>query len=115
MGWTDWLEVADVSEYNSDNIPEWEGPACYELGVGKPRGRSIEIMYVGETNCLRKRIASYARDGSHLEYYIDDELNSGKILHYRFQRKASKEDATILQNNLLEKYDYPWNYQRNCD
>jgi len=109
------VRVADESEYLPENTPQWEGPACYELGVKTMRGRKHEIMYVGETGNLRARISTYARDSSHLGNLIDNELRLGKSLYYRFQRKVSKENAVIMQNNLLARYDYPWNYQRNCD
>ncbi|MBN1194475.1 MAG: hypothetical protein JXA08_03890 [Methanomicrobiaceae archaeon] len=115
MVWTRWLKVAEGRDYFNKNIPQWEGPACYELGTQKPRGSTVDIKYVGETTNLKIRISSYARNGSHLEYYIDDALRMGKSLFYRYQRKDSKEDAMRMQNNLLLKYDYPWNYQRNCD
>jgi len=115
MAWTEWVKVAIEDEYFPDNRPQWDGAACYELGIKTARGRNIAIMYVGETANLKDRISKYAQNGSHLADLIHDELCLGKSLHYRFQRKDSKDDAIIMQNNLLARYDYPWNYQRNLD
>jgi hypothetical protein len=57
MGWTKWrllLAPGRDLQLDFDN----DGPACYELGVGGPRGGDIRPYYVGETNNEAARMRS---------------------------------------------------------
>ena len=96
-----------------DDEFDYDGPACYELGTGGPRGGQIEPHYVGETVSEKRRMSSYARDGSHLSDIIDDHLKGGWTLYYRAVACSSKHSARKLQDNLLRKFEYDWNIQLN--
>jgi len=108
MRWTGFRLLADGQYWFADAC-DWNGPACYELGTGGPRGGSISIHYVGETGNERSRIQSYARSGSHLAGIIDGHLRDGWYLYYRAVTCSSKNSAQALQNSLLERYEYDWN------
>ena len=60
MGWTRWRKIAESNQWFDEHF-DYEGPACYELGTGGPRGGAIQIHYVGETKSERSRIQCYAR------------------------------------------------------
>ena len=108
--WTEWRKIAEGSKWFPDVI-DHVGPACYELGIGGPRARSAEPMYVGETDNERRRISGYARSGWHLKKEIGMTLRAGWSLYYRAQALPSREAARRMQNRLLVKYDYPLNIQ----
>lgn len=108
MRWTGWRLLAD-GRYCFDDVCDWDGPSCYELGTGGPRGGNIQIHYVGETCNERSRMQSYARSGSHLARTIDEHLRRGWRLYYRSVTCDSKESAEALQNRLLRRYEYDWN------
>jgi GIY-YIG domain-containing protein len=108
-GWTNWKKLATEHEWFDDDFDEYNGPACYELALGGPRGGELEIMYVGETKHEKTRIKQYARDGSHLSKEIGRELRAGWTLWYRAQAKSTKRLARAMQDHLLAKHDYPWN------
>lgn len=114
MGWTKWRKIADKNYWYDEDF-DYEGPACYELAIGGPRGGNIDIKYAGETKNERSRISAYASHGSHLSEIIDWHLKKGYVLYYRAQSKKSKAAAKIMQNNLLEEYNYDWNIQHNID
>jgi hypothetical protein len=103
--WTNWRKIADKSS--------WNGPACYELAIGGPRGGNITIVYVGETANERKRVSAYASHGSHLAEIIRWHLQQGWHLFYHAQAKNSKQEAVCMQNNLLTNFKYDWNIQLN--
>ena len=71
--WTNKRKIACGSEWYGDQF-DYEGPACYELGTGGPKGGNIQWRYVGETSNEKKRIEGYARNGSHLSEIINDHL-----------------------------------------
>ena len=110
--WTQWRKVAD-QQFWFDEAFDWDGPACYELALGGPRGGDIQIVYCGETGNEKRRVIQYASHGSHLSEIIHSHLREGWNLFYRAQSKNSKEEAVHLQNNLLRQYEYPWNVQLN--
>ncbi len=47
--WTDWRKIADRRSWYDDTL-DWDGPACYELAIGGPRGGNLKIVYLGETS-----------------------------------------------------------------
>ena len=62
MGWT-FPRLIPAGNDWFDDWCDYDGPACYELGTGGPRGGQIEWHYV-----------CYARSGSHLSEVIDRHL-----------------------------------------
>lgn len=76
MGWTGPRLIAVKGKW-FDEFFDHNGPACYELGTGGPRGGNVQWHYVGETGNERKRIECYARNGSHLSKIINKHLNAG--------------------------------------
>lgn len=114
MAWTSWRKVADRNEWYSDQF-DWDGPACYELGLAGPRGGDLQPVYVGETKNEQARIAAYASHGSHLSPLIDYHLRQGWALWYRAQSKPSKAAAVRMQDSLLARFKYDWNRQLNTD
>lgn len=109
--WSHWRLLANKERWFGVDL-DYDGPACYELGVGRRVDR-VKIKYVGETGNERQRMAQYGYDGSHLRDVINRRLDSGENLYYRSQRFSSREAAVLRQNNLLDAYDYDWNIQRN--
>ena len=112
--WTNWRKLADKEQWYDVEF-DYEGPCCYEMGIGGPQYNNIKPVYVGETKNEKTRISEYAREGSHLSKIIDDHLKIGFTLYYRAQAKSSKEEAKQMQDNLLDKYDYDWNIQLNIE
>lgn len=112
MRFTNWRRLADNRAWYKDDF-DYDGPACYELGTGGPRGGQIESHYVGETKNERQRMSAYANHGCHLSPIIDDHLRLGWTLYYRAIACSSKREAKRLQDKLLGKFSYDWNYQLN--
>jgi GIY-YIG domain-containing protein len=112
MGWTSWRLLAQGQDWFDEEFDN-EGPCCYELGTGGPRGGSIRQHYVGETANERKRMSEYGRDGSHLSKIIRWHLREGWCLYYRSWAVNSKAQAFAKQNALLAQYEYDWNTQLN--
>lgn len=108
MGWTRWRKIAEGDEYLSD-WSDYDGPAVYELGTGRPDGGDIQPHYVGETQCECERINAYARHGSHLRCIIEIHLDLGRSLYYRATACGSKNEAKRRQDELLRRFDYDWN------
>jgi GIY-YIG domain-containing protein len=109
---TNWRKFADRRHWYAESF-DYDGPACYELGLGGPRGGNIQPIYVGETANERNRITSYASHGSHIKDEIDKSLRAGYALYYRAQALTSKRAAKQMQNNMLEFFDYDWNIHYN--
>ena len=110
--WTKWRKIADEKNWYPKEL-DWDGPACYELAIGGPRGGKLQIKYVGETSNEKKRVSAYAKHGSHLSQIIQDHLAQGWHLFYRAQTTNSKEEAIRRQDSLLADFDYDWNIQLN--
>jgi hypothetical protein len=108
MGWTHWRKIADRWQWYGEHF-DHDGPACYELGTGGPRGGAIQPHYVGETSNERSRIQCYAKHGSRLSKIIDWHLKNGWYLYYRARCCATKEAAKQMQDNLLRAFQYDWN------
>lgn len=106
--WTRWRKIADRRHWYSEEL-DWDGPACYELGIGGARGGRMKIAYVGETSNEKRRVAAYAQHGSHLSQIIRRHLNGGWHLFYRGCAVNSKRKAVQMQDNLLRRWDYDWN------
>jgi hypothetical protein len=114
LGWTLPRVIAVKGRWFSELLDN-DGPACYELGTGGPRGGQIQWHYVGETNNERTRIKCYARNGSHLAKIINGHLNDGWYLYYRAISCVSKAAAKQMQDNLLARFIYDWNDILNRD
>lgn len=112
MGWTKWRKIAEGTCWFDDCF-DYDGPACYELGTGGPRGGDIRPHYVGETISESGRISQYARNGSHLRRTIDWHLRQGWSIYYRAIACPTKCEAKELQDRLLQRYIYDWNVVSN--
>ncbi|MBI1803277.1 MAG: hypothetical protein HY033_04315 [Ignavibacteriae bacterium] len=112
--WTQWRKIADKRNWYDDDL-DWDGPACYELGIGGPRSKNPRVVYVGETGNEQKRISAYARSGSHLSRIIDWHLKQGWRLYYRAQIKQSKRVAMTTEYNRLASFKYDWNRKLNWE
>jgi hypothetical protein len=76
MPWTDWRKIADRNSYFSE-VLYWDGPCCYELALGGPRGGIRFIIYTGETRNERQRMLAYGRHGSHLSKILNAAPSAG--------------------------------------
>ncbi len=112
MGWTSPGLLAFKTEW-FDATLDHDGPACYEIGTGGPRGGGIEWHYVGETNNEKSRMTRYGRDGSHLSKRIDRHLKDGWHIWYHACACKTKADAKRMQDSLLAKWEYDWNFVSN--
>src|SRR5262249_44616386 len=108
MGWTKPRLIAQRRMWLSDFL-DHDGPACYEIGTGGPRGGRIQWHYVGETNNERRRMSTYGHSGSHLSKMIDWHIRQGWSIYYRAIACPTKEAAKQMQDNLLRRYSYDWN------
>lgn len=106
--WTDWRLIADKENWY-DEVLNYDGPACYELGLGVPFWGDPTPVYVGETCNERQRLSHHASNRSHLGGIIQAHLDDGWNLYYRARAASSKEHAKQMQDNLLRKYEYDWN------
>lgn len=106
--WSSWRKLCDQDYLYNEHL-NWDGPVCYELAVGGPRAGGLEIVYVGESGNARQRLSMHGLERSHLRDTIRAHLRQGWCLFWRVQRKGSKWAAVELQNNLLARFDYPWN------
>lgn len=112
--WSNWIKLAGKG-YWIDYKNVYNGPACYELGIGGPDYDNIIPVYVGETKNEKKRISKYVKGESHLSEIINDHLEMDFTLYYRAQAKSSKAEAKKMQDSLLNKFDYDWNIQLNTE
>jgi hypothetical protein len=108
MAWTKWRLLAEPKEWFDASL-DHQGPACYEIGTGGPRGGNIQIHYVGETVNEKKRMSSYGSDGSHLSKIIASHIRRGWRIYYRAIACNSKDAAKRMQDNLLGRFEYDWN------
>lgn len=114
MGWTKWRKLAEGIHWH-DDIFDWDGPACYELALAGPRGGSLKIMYVGETDNEKRRMTQYGSYGSHIKEEIKKGIRDRWTLWYRAQSFQTKKQAKAFQDNLLKKHNYPWNTINNVE
>jgi GIY-YIG catalytic domain-containing protein len=112
MGWTNWRKIAEKGTWCDEEL-DHDGPACYELAIGGPRGGDIRPVYVGETVNERTRVIAYASHGSHLADIIASHLRRGWSLYYRAQARPSKRAAKGTQDRLLKEFEYDWNILMN--
>jgi hypothetical protein len=108
MGWTRPRLLAYRHEWFNASL-DHDGPACYEIGTGGPRGGNIQWHYVGETINEKRRMSRYGSDGSHLAKLIHRHLREGWHIYYHARACESKADAKRMQDNLLAKWEYDWN------
>ncbi|MED6147342.1 hypothetical protein PIB30_043258 [Stylosanthes scabra] len=126
------------SRYRIHNLPEKSCPGVYELGIAvssssgsgreiyKLAPERIVVAYLGETDNIRKRLQRYGSHGSHLhnntsvEYSSYDSLQTKRPLFeeifslgypivYRWAPMNSKEEAKLIEVQLLKTFDYAWN------
>jgi hypothetical protein len=114
MRWTKWRKIAQGNEWFDEEF-DYDGPACYELGIGGPRGGGILPVYVGETGNEESRIAQYARGDGHVEKHIRAALRAGKVLYYRGVAMGTKKQAKQMQDRMLGRFQYDWNTHLNLD
>lgn len=110
--WTSWRKIAD-RRFSYPDVLDWDGPACYQLAIGGPRGGDLRIVYVGETVNEKSRLLRYAMSGSHLSKIIYDHLRRGWYLFYRARAADSKWDAQQMELRLLDRHDFDWNLRLN--
>lgn len=115
MQWSPWTKIAIKKGYFSERLPEFDGPAIYQLGIGSPQGGTVTIKYLGKADNLRKRITQYAGASSHLGDVIDPNLRRGKALYYRYYRVNAPEKLLSLEKTHLRARKYDWNIQNNVD
>jgi len=114
MEWSSWKKLAIKKGYYEKNIPVYDGPAIYQLGIGNPSGGAVTTKYLGRADNLRVRMLTYARDGSHLcDEVINPRLNQGYALYYRYYKVKTLERVRVLEKKHLLAKNYDWNIQNN--
>jgi hypothetical protein len=108
MGWTRARLLAYKNEWYDDKI-DCDGPVCYMLGTGGPRGGDIKWHYIGHTKNERRRMSCYGRDGSHLSDIIRKNLQAGWHLYYRSWAFDTKADAAAMEVRMLSRWKFDWN------
>ena len=112
MGWTQPQLLAYKNKWFDASL-DYEGPACYEIGTGGPRGGNIEWHYVRQTVNEKQRMTRYGSDGSHLSEMINWHLKQGWYIWYHACAWPSKKAAKKMQDNLLARWEYDWNHVGN--
>jgi len=110
--WTQARLLAFKKEWYGGRLDN-EGPACYELGTGGPRGGNLSWHYVGHTSNEKARMSSYGRNGSHLAEIITYHLNRGWHLYYRAWAFDTKAEAEKMERSMLARHEYDWNDKLN--
>ena len=111
-----WKEIRNVlpDVMRRCGIYEWQARGTF---VGQP---DEVVVYVGSTcrrkqGALRGRILEYCVNGSHKSAIINTALERGYELWVRVKTSdaGTRIDAENMENELLEKYDYAWNFRNN--
>lgn len=94
----------------------------YEWRATEEYGTNPSVVYLGST-CppapgpgpwhLENRIVAYTRHGNHKAELINDVLTRGCELWVRFKTAPAHQVASRMENELLSKYNYPWNIRNN--
>ena len=94
----------------------------YEWRATKEYGTNPSVVYLGST-CppapgpgswhLENRIVAYIVHGNHKAELINDVLTRGCELWVRFKPASVQGEARRMENELLRKYNYPWNIRNN--
>ena len=105
------------NEMKKCGIYEWQARGTFE---GQP---DEVVVYLGSTcrvkpGALRDRILEYCTDGSHKSAIINDALRRGYELWVRVKTSGrssvrSRNTAENMENELLQRYDYAWNFRNN--
>ena len=118
------LLCTNIREALPDEMSEC---GIYEWQARRPRRGTRaghrNVVYVGSTcrakpGALRDRILEYCVSGSHKSENINDALQRGYELWVRVKTSGrssdhSREAAGNMENKLLERYDYAWNFRNN--
>lgn len=110
MRWTNWKILIYDNEFDP---PNYKGPACYELGLGGKSVNPKNSVYVGETGNLYRRMNEHGSGRSHLNNILTESIYNNKLIYCRYIKFSTRSEAQILQNNLLDRYNYKWNDQLN--
>ena len=104
----------------------------YEWRATQEYGTNPSVVYLGST-CpnapdpdpgpgpgpgpspwhLENRIVAYTTHGNHKKELINDVLTRGCELWVRFKTAPAQQAASRMENELLRKYNYPWNIRNN--
>ena len=111
--WTVWRKLAEDDEY----LPvDFQKSACYQLGIGGPRGGGIRIKYIGYSSNLRDRMRSYGNHGSNISKEIDEAIEEGYSIFYRFKKCNTEQQAQECEQRQLRQLSrlrnrsrYMWN------
>lgn len=110
--WSDWQEIAFKTNTYLQKL-DYEGPACYQLGIRTPEEQENVIVYVGETDNEKERISNHATLNTHLKDKIEEILHDFKFLSFRSLQTTTKEEAKAEQDRWLARYSFDWNDQGN--
>jgi hypothetical protein len=113
MNWSSWKKIAIWDGYYKENLPDYTGPAIYQLGLGDPQGGSKKNKYLGKAKNLYTRILPYSRDNSHLYEVIVPNLRKGYALYYRYYKVRDPSLLLQIEKAHLLKENYDWNIQNN--
>lgn len=112
--------LADSLRRANEDVAELCG--IYEWRVTDKNGENPSVVYVGST-CpradapgpwlLENRIVAYTTHGNHKAELINYVLRRGCELGVRFKPALNAQEAQEMENELLRKYNYPWNIRNN--
>ena len=111
MGWTHWEKLADKDSWYPENL-NYDGSACYELGIRGKWKQSVTVTYVGETSNLKTRMVQYGKYGSHKWRELNKYWKYNYTLYFRYYPTKNAESAKSLEDDRLEKFGlerYLWN------
>ena len=113
MNWSSWKKIAVRNGYLAENLPDYTGPAIYQLGIGDPSGGHVRIKYLGKAVNLYNTILHYSKDNSHLYEVIIPNLRKGYALYYRYYRVKDSNLLIKIEKTHLLNENYDWNIQHN--
>lgn len=130
-----------AERYRVHNLPNCAScPGVYELGIAilntksgretpskkSKQQQGIIVVYLGQADNVRTRLQNYGREGSHLEKgssvvdpakeklgLFKDIFSRGYAILFRWAPMKSKRDAENTESQLLAKFDYAWNKEKN--
>ena len=111
MGWTQWKKLASRTDWYPDSL-DYDGAACYELGIKRKWKHDLIPTYVGKTGNLKTRMSQYARNGSHLRKLLVKYWKYDYVLWFRYYPLENEAKAKTMEEKSLSDFGlerYPWN------
>ncbi|XP_053393955.1 uncharacterized protein LOC123525290 [Mercenaria mercenaria] len=120
--WSEWSKIMKPGELEQDL--EWrfigfkvknldgifrDDYGVFELAVEKPYRDTVVHVGKGKVLSALKKYCKINTDGSNKYFQISDALAKRCSILVRYRYVHSEEDAAKVEQNLMDRYEYPWN------